>query len=273
MHCASCVSRVEQALAGVPGVREASVNLATERARVRLDRPVPIESLARAVRDAGYEARASEGAEADAAEAAERAAALRGLTRRFVAAAVLGLPVVLLGNAGMLAPLSLIPMAAQSWIQLVLATPVVLWAGWPFVRGSAIAVRRRTADMNLLIGLGTLTAYLYSALATIAPATLRGAGQEAHVYFDTAVVIVALILLGRLLEARARSRTSQAMRRLLDLRPRTARRVAADGAIEEVPLAEVHPGDVLLVRPGEKVPVDGVILEGRSSLDRSLLTG
>ena len=153
----------------------------------------------------------------------------------------------------------------SNWVQLVFATPVVLWAGWPFVRGSAIAVRRRTADMNLLIGLGTLTAYLYSALATIAPATLRGAGQEAHVYFDTAVVIVALILLGRLLEARARSRTSQAMRRLLDLRPRTARRVAADGAIEEVPLAEVHPGDVLLVRPGEKVPVDGVVVWGEST--------
>ena len=273
MHCASCVARVEQALAGVPGVREASVNLATERARVRLDHPVPAVTLVRAVHDAGYEARLAEGAEADAAENAARAAELRILTRRFLVAAILGLPVVVLGNLGMLPPLNAIPMVLQNGIQLLLATPVVGWAGWPFVRGSAIALRRRTADMNLLIGLGTLTAYLYSALATAAPGALRGAGQQPHVYFDTAVVIVALILLGRLLEARARGRTSQAMRRLLDLRPRTARRVAPDGATEEVPLTEVHPGDVLLVRPGEKVPVDGTIVEGRSSLDRSLLTG
>jgi Cu+-exporting ATPase len=273
MHCASCVSRVEEALAAVPGVREASVNLATERARVRLDRPVPVETLARAVRAAGYEARLSEGAEADAAEQAARAAELGALTRRFAVAAGLGLPVVVLGNLGMLAPLSAIPMALQNGIQLALATPVVLWAGWPFVRGSAIALRRRTADMNLLIGLGTLAAWLYSAVATLAPGALRGAGQQPHVYFDTAVVIVALILLGRLLEARARARTSQAMRRLLDLKPRSARRLAADGSIEEVALDQVHPGDALLVRPGEKVPVDGVVLEGRSSLDRSLLTG
>ncbi len=273
MHCASCVSRVEEALAAVPGVREASVNLATERARVRLEGPVPLETLARAVREAGYEARLSEGAEADAAEQAARAAELGVLTRRFAVAALLGLPVVVLGNFGMLPPLAAIPMALQNGVQLLLATPVVLWAGWPFVRGSAIALRRRTADMNLLIGLGTLTAYLYSAVATLAPGALRGAGQQPHVYFDTAVVIVALILLGRLLEARARARTSQAMRRLLDLRPRSARRMQADGSIEEVPLDQVHPGDTLLVRPGEKVPVDGVILEGRSSLDRSLLTG
>ena len=127
--------------------------------------------------------------------------------------------------------------------------------------------------MNLLIGLGTLTAYTYSAVATVAPGLLRGAGQQPHVYFDTAAVIVGLILLGRLLEARARARTSQAMRRLLDLRPRTARRVAADGTFEEVPLDAVQVGDLLLVRPGEKVPVDGTVVEGRSSLDRSLLTG
>ena len=273
MHCASCVSRVEAALAAVPGVREASVNLATERARVTLEGPVPAETLARAVRDAGYEARLDQGAAADQAERAERAAERARLTRRLIAAAALGAPVVVLGNLGMLPPLSAVPMAVQNWIQLVLAAPVVWWAGWPFVRGSAIAIRRRTADMNLLIGLGTLTAFGYSAVATVAPQVLRGAGEAPHVYFDTAVVIVALILLGRLLEARARSRTSQAMRRLLDLAPRTARRVAQDGAVSEVPLDQVHPGDLLLVRPGEKVPVDGVILEGRSSLDRSLLTG
>ena len=279
MHCASCVSRVEEALAAVPGVHDATVNLATERARVRLDPGVSAEALARAVRAAGYDARPvpaageAAGAEADAAERAERAAELRGLTRRFVVAAALALPVVVLGNLGMLPPLDAVPMALQNWIQLALATPVVLWAGWPFVRGSAIAVGRRTADMNLLIGVGTVTAWAYSAIATAAPGLLHRAGETAHVYFDTAAVIVVLILLGRLLEARARAGASQAMRRLLDLRPRTAWRVAADGALTEVPLSDVHPGDVLLVRPGEKVPVDGAVIEGHSSVDRSLLTG
>ncbi len=273
MHCASCVSRVEQALAGVPGVRGASVNLATERATVALETPLALEQLAAAVRAAGYGARPVEpGAAADEAAEREREAERRALARRFVVAAALSVPVVLLGNFGMLPGLSAIPVAAQSWIQLAFATPVQLWAGWPFVRGSWTALRRRTADMNLLVGLGTLTAYVYSLVATVAPAQVRGAGQEAHVYFDTAAVIVTLILLGRLLEARARSSTSRAMRRLLDLRPRTARRVSGDEVVE-VPLDEVRPGDVLLVRPGEKVPVDGVVLDGRSSVDASMLTG
>jgi Cu+-exporting ATPase len=278
MHCASCVTRVEQALAAVPGVRSASVNLATERATIALDRPLAPEPLVAAVRAAGYQARPVSGPLADATAEREREAARRALTRRFVAAAVLSVPVVLLGNFGMLPGLRAIPAAAQNGIQLLFATPVQLWAGWPFVRGGWAALRRRTADMDLLVGLSTLTAYLYSLVATLAPGWVRGAGQEAHVYFDTAAVIVTLILLGRLLESRARATTSRAMRRLLDLRPRTARRVrpAPPGGaeeIEEVPLDEVRPGDVLLVRPGEKVPVDGVVLDGHSSLDASLLTG
>ena len=273
MHCASCVARVEQALAAVPGVRGASVNLATERASVALASPLALEQLAEAVRQAGYGARAVRGPLADETAEREREAERRAITRRFVVAAVLSVPVVLLGNLGMLPGLSAIPMAAQNWMQLAFATPVQLWAGWPFVRGSWVALRRRTADMNLLVGLGTLAAFLYSLVATVAPALVTGAGQEAHVYFDTAAVIVTLILLGRMLEARARASTSQAMRRLLDLRPRTARRVVEGGTVEEVPLDQVQPGDVLLVRPGEKVPVDGVVLDGRSSVDASMLTG
>ncbi|MBI5710226.1 MAG: copper-translocating P-type ATPase [Candidatus Eisenbacteria bacterium] len=272
MHCASCVTRVEEALAAVPGVARASVNLATERAAVALARPVDAERLAEAVRAAGYGARAVSGPVADDAMERERAAELRLLQRRFLAAALLSVPVVLLGNFGMPPLLRGIPMAAQDWIQLAFATPVQLWAGWPFVSGSLLAIRRRTADMNLLVGLGTLTAYLYSVAATVAPDLVRGAGGEAHVYFDTAAVIVTLILLGRMLESRARASTSSAMRRLLDLRPRTARRVV-DGVTAEVPLDQVQPGDVLLVRPGEKVPVDGVVLDGRSSVDASMLTG
>ncbi len=272
MHCASCVARVEQALAAVPGVRGASVNLATERASIVLEAPLAPERLAEAVRQAGYGARPVSGPLADAAAEGEREAERRSLVRRFAVAAGLSVPVVVLGHLGMLPGLRAIPLEAQNWIQLLFATPVQLWAGWPFLRGSWIALRRRTADMNLLVGVGTLTAYLTSLVATVAPAAVRGAGHEAHVYFDTAAVIVTLILLGRLLESRARASTSLAMRRLLDLRPRTARRVSGSD-VEEIPLDRVAPGDVLLVRPGEKVPVDGVLLDGRSSVDASMLTG
>jgi P-type Cu+ transporter len=272
MHCASCVARVEQALAAVPGVRAASVNLATERASVALAGPVTAERLAEAVRRAGYGARALSGPGADADAERERETERRSLTRRFAVAAALSVPVILLGHFGALPGLRAVPMSARNWIQLLFAAPIQLWAGWPFVRGSWVALRRRTADMNLLVGVGTLTAYLTSLVATVVPPAVRGAGREAHVYYDTAAVIVTLVLLGRLLESRARARTSRAMRRLLDLRPRTARRVAGND-VEEVPLDRVEPGDVLLVRPGEKVPVDGVVLDGRSSVDASLLTG
>ncbi|MEK7824611.1 MAG: heavy metal translocating P-type ATPase [Candidatus Eisenbacteria bacterium] len=272
MHCASCVASVERALGTVPGVAEASVNLATERAHVRLATPVAAERLAAAVRAAGYDARPVTGAVPDDAEQRERAAELADLRRRFTVAALLALPVVVLGNLGMLGPLRALDMDTQNRVQLLFATPIQWWAGWPFVRGAWNGLRRRTADMNLLIGVGTLTAYLYSLVATVAPGAFRAAGAEPHVYFDTAAVIVVLILLGRLLEARARAGTSQAMRRLLDLRPKLAHRMV-DGETREVPLDQVHPGDLLLVRPGEKVPVDGLVIDGRTSIDQSMLTG
>ena len=273
MHCAACVSRVEQALAAVPGVESASVNLATERARVRLAAPVPDDRLAAAVEQAGYGARRVSSPIADDAELAERRLELADLLRRFVIAASLAAPVVLLGNLGMLPAVErVLPLTIQNWIQLALATPIQLWAGWPFVRGAWRGIRRLSADMNLLIGLGTLSAYLYSTALTVAPGAFRAAGIAPHAYFDTAAVIVVLILLGRLLEARARAGTSYAMRRLMDLRPRVAHRVEGMG-IEDVPLDSVSVGDTLLVRPGEHVPVDGVVSEGHSSIDRSMVTG
>jgi Cu+-exporting ATPase len=272
MHCASCVASVERALAGVPGVRTASVNLATERARVELaPGAAGVEALTRAVAEAGYGAAPVTEA-ADDEETRERALELQRLQRRLVAAAALGAPVALLGMFGMLPPLSAIPMAAQSWIQLVLATPVQFWAGWMFVSGTVRALRRRQGDMNLLVGVGTLSAYGYSLVATVAPGLFAAAGQPAHVYFDTSVVIVTLILLGRWLEARAKTRTSRALRKLLDLRPKTARVERGNGAVE-MPLDRVVVDDVVQVRPGEQIPVDGVVLEGRSSVDASLVTG
>ena len=169
-----------------------------------------------------------------------------------------------------------VPPAGRSWIELALASPVVLWAAWPFFERGWASIRTRNPNMWTLIGIGVAAAYAYSVLATVAPGIFP-AGFEAHgrvgVYFEAAVVIVSLTLMGQVLELRARSQTSAAIRALLGLAPKTARRIGEDGAEEDVPLAHVHVGDRLRVRPGEKVPVDGVVLEGRSSVDESMITG
>ncbi|HZI82935.1 MAG TPA: copper-translocating P-type ATPase [Casimicrobiaceae bacterium] len=166
--------------------------------------------------------------------------------------------------------------AQLSWLELAIATPVVLWAGWPFFVRCVDSIRNRSPNMWTLIGIGVAAAYLYSALATVAPEWFPEAfrvGGRVAVYFEAATVIVSLTLLGQLLELRARSRTSAAIRALLGLQPNTARRIAADGTERDVPLADVQIGDTLRVRPGEKVPVDGLVVEGRSSVDESMLTG
>jgi Cu+-exporting ATPase len=166
--------------------------------------------------------------------------------------------------------------AARSWTELVLATPVVLWAGWPFFVRCVASIRTWNPNMWTLIGIGVAAAYVYSVVATIAPG-LFPAGFEAHgrvgVYFEAAAVIVSLTLMGQVLELKARSQTSAAIRALLGLAPKTARRLKDDGTDEDIPLTHVHVGDRLRIRPGEKVPVDGVVLEGRSSLDESMITG
>ena len=271
MHCAACVSRVENALLTVPGVRAARVNLAIERAEVDLVGQVSAEALVAAVRAAGYEARPAAGNREDDRLLRERN--VTALWRRFVIAASLSLPVVVLGNFGMLAPLrGWLPLHLQNVLMLAFAIPVQWWAGAQFLRGGWNGLRRGTPDMDLLITVGTLAAFSYSTVATLWPAGFARAGIPPHTYFDTAVVIITLILLGRLLEARARASTSQAMRRLLDLEPRLAHRVR-DGVESDVALDRVAVGDVLQVRPGEQVPVDGVILEGHSSLDLAMLTG
>ena len=272
MHCAACVTRVEQALGSVENVAGASVNLATERAAVRTRGPVALEKLQAALEAAGYGARLVEAGAASAAGEEARERERRSLRRRLAISAALGAPVVLLGMLGELGPLRLIPSGAQRVIQLVLATPVEWWAGWPFILGAWRAVRHRSPDMNLLIGIGTLAAWSYSAVATLLPAAIVRAGGAPEVYFDTAVVIVTLILLGRVLESRARLRASRAIRRLLELGAKTAWRVTASG-VEELPLDRVTKGDILQVRPGDRVPVDGTVIEGRSSIDASMLTG
>jgi Cu+-exporting ATPase len=206
-------------------------------------------------------------------------AELADMTRRFWWAVALTAPIlafmvdeVLPGNALH----RLVPARAVNWIQFVLATPVVLWAGWPFFERGWSSIVHRSLNMFTLIALGVGAAYAYSVVATIAPGVFPPSfrmGDSVAVYFEPAAVIVALVLLGQVLELRARSRTSTAIRNLLGLAPKTARRVSADGREEDVPLEHVRVGDWLRVRPGERVPVDGVIREGTTTVDESMVTG
>src|SRR5262245_16331529 len=200
------------------------------------------------------------------------------MTRRFWIAAGLGLPVMLFAMAEMIAPAAVhgaFDLRMANWIQLALATPVVLWAGWPFFTRARDSIVNRSPNMFTLIGVGVGAAYLYSVAATAVPAWFpEGFRMHGRVepYFDTAVVITALVLLGQVLEIRARSRTSLALKGLLGLAPKTARKVL--GLMEnDVPVADVKVGDLLRVRPGEKIPVDGVVLKGTTSVDESMVTG
>ena len=199
---------------------------------------------------------------------------LEDFTRRFSWTLPLSIVGVVLAMGGH----RLVPLApsAMSWLELALSTPVVLWAGWPFFVRCVNSIRNRSPNMWTLIGIGVAAAYVYSVLGTVAPGLFpeefREMGRVA-VYFEAASVIVSLTLLGQVLELRARSRTSAAIRSLLGLQPKTARRIRPDGIEEDIPLTDVHIGDMLRVRPGEKVPVDGVVTEGRSSVDESMLTG
>jgi len=204
---------------------------------------------------------------------------LRDMSRRFWVSVVLTLPVFLLGMSDLLPGQPVqhaISPAILAWIELVLATPVVLWGGWPFFQRGWASVVNRSLNMFTLIALGTGVAFVFSVVATVAPGLLPAGMRTAHggvpVYFEPAAVIVTLVLLGQVLELRARARTRGALKALLSLAPKTARRVE-DGQERDAPLASVQPGDVLRVRPGEKVPVDGVVIEGRSTVDESMLTG
>jgi Cu+-exporting ATPase len=266
MSCASCAANIERALRKVEGVREANVNLALGRATVLYDAAlVGPRRLAKAVRDAGYGV-------ADTAEEAAAGAdkAYRALRSSVVWGGLLAL-VIFLGSMRHWFPW--VPAPLQNFFVLwALATPVQVVLGLRFYRGAWSALKHRTANMNTLVVVGTSAAYLFSAAATVLPGFFRRAGVEPQVYFDTSAVIIVLILFGRMLEARATGRTSDAIRRLMGLRPRTAHILGPEGE-REVPIEEVRAGDVLVVRPGEKVPVDGLILEGRSSVDESMITG
>ncbi|HYO48074.1 MAG TPA: heavy metal translocating P-type ATPase [Gemmatimonadota bacterium] len=278
MHCASCVQKVERELATLPGVVRATVNLAAESARVRVvPGAVQAADLVEAVRRAGYEARTVGDAAREVAECAEsRKAELASIRRRWLVAFGLWLPFgafEMVPHLLMLAGVHLRGWPTlPSWLQLLLATPILAYSGRHFFIGAWKGLKHRSADMNTLVATGTGAAYAYSAVATAAPGVFRAAGIEPYVYFEAAATIVTLILLGTWLEVRAKGRTGEAIRALLGLQPRVAR-VRRNGVEIEVSLEDVQPGDIVIVRPGEKVPVDGIVVEGRSAVDESMLTG
>ncbi len=265
MTCASCVATIESALKELDGVISANVNLATERATVEyLPTQVSLADLKKAITDAGYEVRemAAEEGEAVDKEREAREREIRQQRQRLIFAAVLTVPIFLLS---ILPDLGLLPdFVGRRYLLLALTTPVQFLAGWQFYRRSWGALKHRTATMDVLVALGTSAAYFYSLATTF---FVRG-----PVYFDTAAVIITLILLGKYLEARAKSRTSEAIKRLMGLRPKTAR-VVRDSQEVDIPITEMVVGDLVLVRPGEKVPVDGIVQEGTSAVDESMLTG
>ena len=284
MTCASCVRRVEKALAGVPGVREATVNLATEKARVVLEEIEPASAgldpgeLRTAVERAGYgvgevrvdaaftsPSRAAE-AEADVRER-EREVELAGLKRKWIVSLLLGVAMMV----EMYAPFGL-GMETVAPLLLIQATIVQFWAGATFYRTAWAALRHGGTNMSTLVAVGTSAAYGYSAFVTLWPDLGASLGFPFHLYYEVAVIVIALVLLGRWLELRAKKQTGAAIKALMGLRARTAR-VIRDGVERDLPVEEVRVGDLVRVRPGEKVPVDGVVVEGRSALDESMLTG
>src|SRR5829696_10259890 len=287
MTCASCVRRVEKGLEKVPGVTAANVNLATERASVAYDPAVAdLATLRTAVERAGYRvgeipdvaetpaaqhhvARSAPAAEVVDKRALERDREIADLKRKSLVSLVIGLAMMVL----MFAPLPFdIGMRDLAPLLLIAATIVQFWAGGVFYRAAWAAAKHGGTNMNTLVAVGTSAAYGYSAFVTLWPELSARWGFEFHLYYESAVIIIALILMGRWLEARAKKRTGEAIKALMGLQAKTAR-VIRDGVEQDMPVEPVRAGDLVRVRPGEKVPVDGVVVEGRSALDESMLTG
>ena len=271
MTCAACVNRVEKTLRVLPGVAKANVNFATERATVIFDGDrADLGDFRKAIEDLGYEVRGFEGESPVDREAEARRQEIHRLKQKFLFSAIMT-GIIMLGSMPDWFPW--VPRLLQeNRVLFILATPVQFWAGWQFYRGFWAATKHRTSDMNTLIAVGTTAAYAYSTVIAFFPGTFHAAGDHLGVYFDTSAMIIALILLGKFLEAVAKGHTSEAIKRLMGLRPKTAR-VVREGREADIPVEEVRHGDLVLVRPGEKIPVDGIVREGHSAVDESMLTG
>ncbi len=277
MTCASCVARIEKALKAVPGVTEANVNLATERASVHVTTGIATAAaLEEAVRVAGYAAKRITGDESVDHEGEKREQETRRLARSLLIAGVLALPIFVLEMGSHFIPavhdfvMTNIGMQESWYLQFVLTTMVLFGPGLRFYEKGVPALFRLAPDMNSLVAIGTSAAWIYSVVATFAPDLLPDG--TANVYYEAAAVIVTLILLGRFLEARAKGRTSEAIKHLMGLQAKTARVVRNSETIE-VPLSDVTTGDTVLVRPGDRVPVDGSVIDGNSYVDESMITG
>jgi len=278
MSCASCVKKVEGALNGLDGVVKASVNFATERATIQyIPGTISLDDFKKAVKDAGYEILETGRVEKEDVvdrERAAREAEFQKLKRKFISGLVLVIPVFLLAywEALGLDRLYNLNREVGFFLQLLFQTPIQFWVGWQFYSGAWKSAKHKSADMNTLIAVGTSAAYLYSVLAMFFPHLFSAQGLMAGVYFDTAGAIIVLILLGRLLEARAKGQTSEAIKKLIGLQAKTAR-VVRNGREEDIPVEQVEIGDRVVVRPGEKIPVDGIVKEGHSAVDESMVTG
>jgi len=274
MTCANCAHAIERALKRkVPGVVNASVNLATEKALVEyLPGEATRRDLVKAIEDAGYGVVEAAPGELQDSEKLAREREASRQKHKFQTGALLTLPLFLLSmgrDLGLLEHWAHAPWV--NWLFLALASPVQFYVGWDYYRGAYKALRNRSANMDLLIAMGSSAAYAYSVFVTVA-LTVGYLAWGDHVHFETAALIITLIKLGKLLEARAKVKTSEAIRKLMQLQPATAR-VILDGNEVEIPVGEVEVGDIVQVRPGERVPVDGVVVSGKSSIDESLLTG
>ena len=273
MTCAACVRRVENALKSVPGVESAAVNLATSRATIEYSPLLTDLSVLRsAIEKAGYEYLGVSRGEAEDPTEAARRKEIAGLKRKVSVGAVLSV-LIMAGTMQHFFPaLHAVPRQVMLYILLVLTAPAVFWVGDRFLKGALKATRQKTADMNTLVAIGSLSAYIYSVFATVFPGFFSVSGRETPVYFDGAAMIVTLVLLGRLLELKARGRTSEAIKKLMKLTPKTAR-VVRQGAEMDIPVDEVMRGDHIVVRPGERIPTDGSVVSGTSSVNESMLTG
>src|SRR3989338_8059346 len=271
MHCASCVTLIERSLKEVEGIKNATVNLATEKATVTYD-PLKVNDshLSSAVANAGYQAFLGDEMTHERDEQAEKKKELQALKIKVIVSLAL-CALILWGSFPGL--MNTAPKILQNFlVQLLLATPVQFWAGWSFYRATISALKHRIANMDTLVAIGTTVAYVYSAFVTVLPHVVESIGIEPFPYFDVAAIIIGLILLGRYFEAKAKAGTSEAIKKLIGLQAKTAR-VIRGGKEIDVPINEVDIGDIIRVRPGEKIPVDGIIVDGESSIDESMVTG
>lgn len=279
MSCAACANSIESAIRAVPGLVECNVNFGAEQAALQYNpRQTSIEAIQRAVAEAGYTAYSLEDQDMitgeDDAEQATRQAESRDLIRKIIVGGVISL-ILITGSLPMMTGLELpvIPTwLHNSWLQLILTAPVQFWCGYRFYVGAWKAFKRHAATMDTLIALGTSAAYFYSLFATVFPDFFLNQGLMPEVYYETAAVVITLILLGQWFENRARGQTSEAIRKLMGLQARDAR-VIRNGQEIDIPIQEVQIGDIILVRPGEKIPVDGEIISGSSTIDEAMVTG